>query len=211
MKTEELIRALAADNARPITPIGRDLLTALLGGTALAAGVFLMTLHPRADLAQALRTPAFIYKLIVAASLAVMAAALLPGTARPLHNSRTFPLWTVAPVLLAVGVVVELCTQPAVLWLPRLVGRNALHCLALIPFLSIAPAACLFIALRRGAPIRPASAGAVAGLVGGGLGAVLYGLTCPDDSPLFVATWYSIAIVVVTGITAYAGHRLLRW
>jgi hypothetical protein len=40
---------------------------------------------------------------------------------------------------------------------------------------------------------------------------MLYALTCPDDSPLFVATWYSIAIAVVAGGAAWVGNRLLRW
>jgi hypothetical protein len=213
MKTEELIRALAADSVRPITPIGRSLLAALVGGTALAVAVFGMTLHARPDLSMAIRTPAFVYKLIIAASLAVSAAYLLPELARPLpgRSRNHCPILILAPVLLTVGVGIELYVQPPSLWLPRLVGRNALHCLSLIPFLAAAPATCLFIALRRGAPAQPKLAGAVAGLAAGGLGAVLYALTCPDDSPLFVATWYSIAVAAVTGLCAYAGQRLLRW
>jgi hypothetical protein len=43
------------------------------------------------------------------------------------------------------------------------------------------------------------------------VGAALYALSCPDDSPLFVATWYSIAIAVVTAASAYIGSRTLRW
>ena len=53
------------------------------------------------------------------------------------------------------------------------------------------------------------TAGAMAGLVSGAVGATLYALTCPDDSTLFVATWYSIAIIAVTAASAYLGSRIL--
>jgi hypothetical protein len=90
------------------------------------------------------------------------------------------------------------------------VGHNAKHCLSLIPMLSVAPATCLLLALRHGAPARPGLAGAIAGLVAGAFGASLYALTCPDDSALFVATWYTIAIAVVTAVSSFIGARLLR-
>ncbi len=62
-----------------------------------------------------------------------------------------------------------------------------------------------------GAPMRPGLAGMVAGLLAGGLGAALYAAHCPDDSPLFVATWYSLAIAIVMVIGGAVGHRILRW
>jgi hypothetical protein len=33
----------------------------------------------------------------------------------------------------------------------------------------------------------------------------------PDDSPLFVAAWYTLAITFVSALGAVAGARLLRW
>ena len=67
---------------------------------------------------------------------------------------------------------------------------------------------CLF-ALRRGAPSRPTVAGAFAGLLSAGLAATLYAAHCTDDSPMFVATWYSLAAVIVAAIGAFAGSRVL--
>ncbi|MGA7427255.1 MAG: NrsF family protein, partial [Rhodoplanes sp.] len=32
-----------------------------------------------------------------------------------------------------------------------------------------------------------------------------------DDSPLFVATWYSLAITLVVAVGAVLGPRVLRW
>ena len=71
-------------------------------------------------------------------------------------------------------------------------------------------AAALF-GLRHGAPTRPALAGALAGLLSAGLAATLYASHCTDDSPLFVATWYTIAAVLVAAIGALAGPRVLRF
>ena len=76
---------------------------------------------------------------------------------------------------------------------------------------TMAPLAGLVWALRRGAPENPTMAGAAAAFAAGGIAAAIYAWHCPDDSPLFVATWYTIAIAVVTGAGALAGRRLLRW
>ena len=71
--------------------------------------------------------------------------------------------------------------------------------------------AAALIGLRHGAPTRPALAGAIAGLLSAGLAATLYAAHCTDDSPLFVATWYTIATAMVAAIGALAGSRLLRF
>ena len=80
-----------------------------------------------------------------------------------------------------------------------------------IPILSLAPLAIFLAVLREGASTRPVSTGALAGLLAGGIGAFFYAAHCPDDSPLFVASWYTIAIAAVTGMGALGGARWLRW
>jgi len=45
----------------------------------------------------------------------------------------------------------------------------------------------------------------------GAFAAGLYATHCPDDSPLFVATWYVLAILVVMAVGAIAGSQFLRW
>jgi len=211
MKTEALIRALSLDAGRPVVSVTRLLTLALLGGTAASLLLFALALKPRPDIEAALISPGFCLKVVVAACLAVTAATLLDALARPMPRSRSLLTLTLGPLLLAAGVAIELATFPSDTWQPRLIGRNAPHCLALIPLLSAAPAVCLLLALRRAAPARPGLAGAVSGLAAGGLGAILYALTCPDDSPLFVAVWYSIAISFVTSACFLAGRRWLTW
>jgi hypothetical protein len=50
-----------------------------------------------------------------------------------------------------------------------------------------------------------------AGLAAGAIAAAIYAWHCPDDSPLFLATWYTITIAGVTVGGALLGRRLLRW
>jgi hypothetical protein len=143
VKTDELIRTFTADGMRPVVSIERWLGRALLAGISLSAALFLAMLHARPDIAAAVHTPAFCFKVVVALSLAATGAFLLSDAARPTPHIRWRGLLLLAPALLAAG--------------------------------------------------------------------TLYALTCPDDSALFVATWYSIAIIAVTATTACVGPRILRW
>jgi hypothetical protein len=109
------------------------------------------------------------------------------------------------------AVILELSVLPADLWRQNLVGRYSSACLFYIPLLSLAPLICFVWVLRRGAPDHAGMAGAAAGLAAGGLGAAIYAWHCPDDSPLFLATWYVLAIVGVTICGYLAGRRWLSW
>lgn len=211
MRTEELIRVLTADGSKPVTPVRYTLLRALAFGALLSSGLFLLILHPRPDIEQALHTIAFDFKLVVAICVTVASAALLMYAAVPAPTAERHWLLLVGPTLLAAGIVIELATAPMDTWTRRLLGHNAAHCLSLIPLLSLPSLACAFFGLRTAAPLRPSLAGAIAGLLAGGVGATLYALSCPDDSPLFVATWYSIAVGAVAAVSAIAGGRWLRW
>ncbi|MEQ1524980.1 MAG: NrsF family protein, partial [Aestuariivirga sp.] len=64
---------------------------------------------------------------------------------------------------------------------------------------------------RHGAPPRPVSAGAVAGLLAGGIAATFYAAQCNDDSPLFVAVWYTLAIASLAAIGAVGARQFARW
>ena len=67
------------------------------------------------------------------------------------------------------------------------------------------------IAFHRFAPSRLMMTGAVAGLAAGGLAATIYCLHCPEASPLFVLTWYTLGMALAGLAGALAGERLLRW
>ncbi len=209
MKTDDLIRALAADPV-PAPPVERALWPALALGLAVSVIMFLAMLGPRPDFAQAAETLRFVVKPVFPVILVGGAMYALTRLWRPGSN---VPLWAIAlaPAALALAIILELIALPAQQWGAALVGENALKCLFFISLFSLAPLSVTLTALRRGAPTRPALTGAVAGLLSAGLGASLYALHCPDDSPLFVATWYVIAASFVAGIGAVIGARVLRW
>jgi len=109
------------------------------------------------------------------------------------------------------AIVMEMRMTSAATWGARMMGRHAPFCVFFIPVLSLAPLTGLLTVLRNGAPDNPGLAGAAAGLAAGGIAAAIYAWHCPDDSPLFVATWYTTAIAIVTMAGALIGRRLLRW
>jgi hypothetical protein len=212
MRTADLINALVVDLTVSKVRFRQILVAAIAIGSIIAAVAFLFSIGFRPDIGQALRTPRFLFKFVVTSSLAITTAGLLWRLARPgIPAGGLAWAWLMAPVLLLGAIMIELIVTPAPTWLPRLVGTNARFCLTLIPFLSIGPLACIMLALRHGAPTRPGLTGAVAGLVAGGIAATLYASHCTDDSPLFVATWYSLAIGIVTLIGYVIGSRFLRW
>ncbi|MTW17129.1 DUF1109 family protein [Rhodoplanes serenus] len=213
MKTDDLLRVLVADGGTIEPPVATRLWRLLPLGLAATALLFLTTLGPRPDIAAAVQTVRFVLKPIEMALPAVLAAALMLRLARP-TDQRTARLsagLAAVAALLVAGVLAELVVVPSSEWGRRLVGERAVACLVSIPVLAAPLLAASLAVLRRGAPRRPGLAGAAAGLFAATAGAAFYALHCPDDSPLFVATWYSLAIVAVTAIGALAGRWLLRW
>jgi hypothetical protein len=185
----------------------------LMLGVAVALALFFATLGLRPHLFTQLgENPRLWFKLCLTLLLAWLSGRLALRLVRPGADARAAAaLVEIAPALLAAAVLAELALVPAGEWSQRLVGANAVHCLMSIPFLAAAPLVAALMALRQGAPENPALAGAAAGLFAGAMGATLYATHCPDDSPLFVAAWYSLAIAFVAAVGALLGARLLRW
>jgi hypothetical protein len=212
MNTDDLLDRLAAE-AGPAGPSpARRAVVALAAGLIPSLILYLLALHPRADLALAIATPRVEFKLTAALVAALAAAALLPPLLAPTGRlgARRWLPWLVGG-LVALGVVTELAVIPASAWLPSLVGHNALFCLTMLPSLALGPFVALMLAARHGAPMRPSRTGAGIGFLSASVAAVLYATHCPDDSPLFLATWYGIAILAMTGLGAGVGRRVLRW
>jgi hypothetical protein len=212
VKTENLITALVADGASIGTPIAQRLALALACGFALSAAVFFWQLGWRHDIGEARGTLPFLFKFVVTGALLVPAAILVTRLARPDAGPG---LWgwalLIAPLLLVAGSSADLIASPSNVWTTKLIGANAAACVALILLLSVAPLTALLFALSEGAPAKPRITGAVAGLAAGALSATLYAMHCTDDSPLFVATWYTIAIGIMALAGSVLGERLLRW
>lgn len=212
MKTDELIRVLAADGATRQMSLRQMFAAVMIPGVVLAACLFLATLGPRPHFFELITEPRFAFKICLALLLAALAASWVKRLGQPGVGTHGAALrLVIVPALLAAAIGAELLLVPSDLWRQRLIGTNALVCLISIPFLGLAPFAAALFCLRHGAPEHPAFAGAAAGLLGGAIGAALYASHCFDDSPLFVAVWYSLAMAIMTALGAFAGARLLRW
>jgi len=184
----------------------------MAAGAAATTAAFALALGVRPDFWQAIATIRFPFKVLVVAMLAVTAFGLVLRVGRPGAKVSAWGYAVLAaPALLAIGAVAELFAIPAARWSEALVGTNRVLCLIIIPSLSLLPLAAALFGLRHGAPTRPALAGAVAGLLAGAMAAVLYALNCDNDSPLFVMTWYPLAISIVVLAGSLLGARLLRW
>jgi hypothetical protein len=212
METSDLIEALGKDAKAKAASLAAVLTGAGLAAIIVAFVLFAVLIGPRPDLAAAAGTPRFLFKFVVTLALVLAAAALLAALARPGASRRTrAQMLLVAPLLLGVAVAVEFLAVPREAWAARWIGTNIAVCLTYIPLIGIGPLSLFLVALRHGAPTQPALAGAVAGLLAGGIAATLYAAHCTDDSPFFVATWYSIAIAGLAIFGALAGRAVLRW
>ncbi|MDH6259526.1 DUF1109 domain-containing protein [Bradyrhizobium sp. BR13661] len=212
MDTDQLIRTLAADNAHRAPRVGALLTMGLLVAAPLSILIFATFLGVRADVMTAMHNPFFDTKFAVTLSLAIPAIIISLHLSRPEALMRGWAWLLLLPVgLLAVAIGSEAMMAPAMPMTMRLVGKNSRACMMAIPAMSLPLLAGALFGLRHGAPSRPALAGALAGLLSAGLAATLYASHCTDDSPLFVATWYTIATAVVTAIGAFAGSKVLRY
>lgn len=212
MKTDDLIKTLAADTVTRNWPLGWTFAVAILAGFACALAYFLLELGVRANASESLGTVRFPFKFVVTSALAVPAIVACYRLSRP-DGDLGWAGWAMltAPVLLAAAIALELFSVPQDLWGARLVGRNAVPCMYLIPVMALGPLFAIVAVLRYGAVTRPRLAALAAGLAASGLAATLYAAHCPDDSPLFVATWYSIATAIVVLPSVLFAPRLMRW
>ena len=212
MDTEQLIRTLAADNSHRSRPVGYSLMLALLAAAPVSLLMFFTELGVRPDIMTAMRNPFFDLKFAVTLALAISAIAVALHLSRPETSLRGFGWYLLIPAgLLVAGISGEMMMPQRAPMMTRLVGNNSRACLISIPLMSMPLLAGALLALRHGAPARPAVAGAIAGLVAAGLAATFYASHCTDDSPLFVATWYTIGTALVAAIGALIGSKVLRY
>ncbi len=212
MRTSELIAALAADPVAEPVHMRRRFAGALALGVVGSLALYALFVGPRPDIAAALGTVRFNLKFADALALALPSLLLFVRLERPDAKPGALALWLFAPlVLLAAAVAVELIVVPPDEWMARLVGHNMRYCTTMIPMMAAPILVALIIAMRAGAPQHPAWTGALAGAAAAGIASFFYATHCPDDSPLFVATWYPIATLVCAGAGALLGRWVLAW
>jgi hypothetical protein len=212
VRTSEFITALAADPVPEPIRLGRRVLGALVIGFVGSLAIFALMVGPRPDIAAAAGTMRFWLKFVDSFAFALPSLLLTLRLARPDAKPRALALWLVAPfILLAGGAIAELLLVPQSEWMSRLVGEHAMRCTITIPMLAAPILAALIVSLRAGAPLHPGLTGTLTGAASAGVVALVFAPSCPDDSPLFVATWYPLATLICAGVGALAGRRFLAW
>lgn len=211
MKTDELINLLKEDAPVGLRLPQRVIRLGVAGGLASIL-LLLLTIGLRADLPEKIMTWPVGFKIAEMLLLTAAGISLALSAGRPGAGLRSrLKILALPALMLAVAILAEGISTPPSEWVTRWIGNHPVFCLMFIPVLSLAPLAGLMAALRHGAPDDPGLAGAVAGFASGSIAAAVYALHCPDDSPFFVASWYMLAVLIVTLAGLALGKRLLRW
>jgi hypothetical protein len=213
VETEKLIEALSAD----LSPAPSRQVSQGIGRVAVLSGLVTLSLviwwlGLRADLMDALHGPMLWIKATYAAILGLGGYLALERLSRPAGTGRTGLILavTILAVLLSAGALQLMATAPdarMALWM----GKSAHRCPVWILILALPVLAGTLLVVRRFAPTRLAMAGGAAGLFAGGVAATAYGLHCPETSVAFLATWYSLGVLLSTGLGAALGPWVLRW
>lgn len=214
MNTKQLVAMLAhGGGASPAALAPRRMGVALSAGLACSALLLALIYGVRADMPELLRQPLFWLK--VSFPLAVLLAALSAAArlARP-------------GMLVGHGAAIALVLPPATLWLagacwlalapPSLrvglvLGSTWQVCSLNVALLSLPTLATMFWFLRGLAPTRLVAAGAMAGLVAGAQGVIVYSLYCVEMAPPFWGVWYVLGMLAPAALGALAAPALLRW
>ncbi|WEF31746.1 DUF1109 domain-containing protein [Pseudoduganella chitinolytica] len=211
MNTDDLIASLATDTAiRRPSPLT---LALPLAAVVLLNGCFVIAvLGVRPNLGALTTNSLFWLKCAFVGGLALIGFAAARIAAIPAARFHALPwLLAVPVVLMACGVIATVADADAVERSVQFWGQTWRTCPVLIALLSLPIFAAVVYRMRRFAPTRLRLAGAIAGFASGALAALLYCLHCPELAPPFVASWYTLGILIPTALGALAGPRLLAW
>lgn len=211
MKTEDFLKVLSADAAprRQLAPV---LLAVWSGAVLISGATYLATSGVRHDLASAIFAAPTIWKWLLPAILAGGGAALFCALLRPEGRAgRIAIVPLLALALAAVLIIGRLLVLPVDDWGRAARGQTLWICLASIVGIGLPALLATLLILRNGATSYPRLTGMAAGLACGSGAALLYGLHCTEDDPLFFVTWYGTAIILLALLGGGLGEKLLKW
>jgi len=215
MKTMELVDMLAEgiDGHGRLDAVGARMAVALATGLAGSSLLLAVIYGVRSDMPALLQQPLFWLKVSFPVAVLLAVQTIAARLARPGTH-------------IGIGPVAALLLPPAALWLAGvcwlslappsqrlelLLGTTWEVCSLNIALLSLPTLAAMCWFMRGLAPTRLMAAGAVAGLVAGAQGVLVYSLYCVEMAPPFWGVWYVLGMLAPTGLGALAGPVLLRW
>jgi hypothetical protein len=210
--TDDLIRGLAMEagvgSRRSALWFERRLAVTAVLALVIGSGLAILLFGLAPALATAAPGAPFWHKIQCTLALAMGGGLFVRSLARP-GGAGCWPATAQLPgaALLAFGGVADQSGFP-------IMGQSDQSvpiCVGAIVLLSLPALALILGVLRTGAPTRPIVAGTAAGLMSGALGAAAYAVSCKNDGGLFVAIWYSTAVVIMGGLGTVVGRRVLSW
>ncbi|MFC3181527.1 NrsF family protein [Cypionkella sinensis] len=211
MRTDDLIARLAGEAASQ--PFSRGLLGAMMAVSIIVPiAAFLSVLGTRPGLLQAWSNPVVPFKTLLPLITCALSMTLVLRLTRPEARAGVV-VWAYALPLVSAVVLWggAFAMRPPPARFAEVGVFSLAECLGSILVLAIVPVAAMLRMARRGATTSPALTAALIGLTAATGVTTGYSLFCTRDNPLFFVTWYGVAIVIVTAVSALVGRRLLHW
>lgn len=211
MRSEDLIQGLAAE-LRPVRPARHPAIaTALWVG--LAAAVILAAVlvsGPRPDLAARLAAGFDLLQILTATATGVLAAFAAFQLALPERDGR----WALLPIPAAAAWIATMgwgCLQDALRLGPEALRIGvSLPCLVFIAGLGMPLTVAMLWLARHAAWLRAGPVAALGGLSAAALASVGLSLVHHLDAAVMVLVWHGLSVLVVAGLAALLGPRLMR-
>ena len=191
--------------------VSRDA-AALLALGAVELALVVLTAGLRPDMGRVIGAPFMIWKI---GSLGVLAglccAVAIRSFAPPTSRARNLKIVLGLAVLAIVaGLTV---TPPVDLGRPlmeRLAPAHGLICAGAIVTLSLPLMVMLGVLMRRAAPVSPRRSALASGLAAATTGALIFTVRCPMNDPLYIVTWYTFGVAIVSATARWLLPRRFR-
>lgn len=214
MKTDDLIKRLAAEPPARKTPWGLWLAGAALGApAAMTLVVLLLPMNPlRPDLPFRVLQPRFLGETLLWLAMASATFALVYRLSIPGLWRRRDALWALVPaVLLAAALLFRPEPKGAGAdWMRELDWYRGL-CGPMILWAGIVQAVLLAWVVRKAAPTRLAVAGFWIAFGSGAFGSFLMQFVCTKENFAHVVLWHAAPLAVLAAAGVLLGRKALRW
>jgi hypothetical protein len=205
-----LVEALAA-NVMPVRPLWP--VSVRLGLWLLLEAIVLMWVatHTGNDFMRKLGHLDYALEVMFFAAAATLAAMMALRVAIPGRSAGARQV-AVAVALVLIGTALVMVGEPARTGYP--LGeffRVGIGCAVQTCVLAGLPWLALWWAVKRGAPMRSAAAGASTGAAALLFSFALMRIGCPIDEPLHIVTWHLLPALGMTALSALAGAVWLRF
>ena len=210
---EELHRALVERLAANLMPVRRLWPVSIRFGLWLILEVGLLAwvgTHTHNDFMRKLEAPRYLAQVALFGAAAIVAAIIALWSAIPGRHVEAGKVGVVlTSVLAGTGLVM---TQPLRTGYPLtefiLIGR---WCAYQTCLLAAVPCIALWWAVKRGAPMRGATAGLAAGAAAALFSFAMMRIGCPIDERLHLLIWHLVPALIVAALSALAGAFWLRF